>query len=318
VRILVTGGCGYIGSALIPFLLSNGHEITNLDLQWFGNPLMDDPKLANLKVDLRDFGEVEDALTGCQAVIHLAGMTNDQACRAAPTTAQSVNVDAFSSLLNTACTVGVRRFIFLSSGAAYGNSEVPIQETQPLKPTTPYGLYKKACEEMFSFLKDDRMKCFILRPGGVFGYTPRMRFDLMVNMMTAHACLNGVIKVSGGEQMRPHVHIRDLMDVIYRLLYANISSRVFNVVHENQAVLATAISVRDVVRKVLKREVQVDVSERTDDRSYLIDGDKLKRSLSTKCRRNLGDGVLEVCKGFQRGLWKDALENKVYSNVPTL
>ena len=316
----MTGGCGYIGSALIPYLLAQNHEVTTIDTQWFGDGFLpqDNEYLTNIKEDLRDADILKAAISGAQAVIHLAGMTNDNACRENPEVAKSINVDAFQTLMTLALSSGIRRFIFPSSSAAYGNTEKAVTETHPLSPTTPYGLYKKACEDILRYSEHNQMKCYILRPGGVFGYAPRMRFDLMVNMMTAHAALRSEINVAGGEQIRPHVHIRDLMQVINRLLTVNIHipSGIFNVVHENQSVIHTAYQVRYMVSRVMNKNVRINITERTDDRSYAIDGAKLKNTLLFNCRRNIHDGMAEVCRGFQRGQWPDALENKAYKNLP--
>ena len=312
-KILVTGGCGYVGSALIPHLLANNYKIVCLDAQWFGNGFLpENENLTICKADLRDHDLLAHCLKGSTAVIHLAGMTNDNECKKHPLEANAVNFGVFENLVKLSNEAGVGRLIFPSSAAAYGNSNYPVSEDHPLLPTTDYGRFKRDCEEV---LKASKLKYFILRPGGVFGYAPRMRFDLSVNMMTAHAALNGEILVAGGEQSRPHVHIRDLIDVILRLLTANINSDVFNVVYANQRIELTARIVARTVEKWLKREISVMVSERTDDRSYLVSGDKLRQILSFECRRNIEDGVGELCHAFKRGQWPDALENKVYSNV---
>ena len=312
-RIFVSGACGYIGSALVPHLLANGHHIVAFDPQWFGNGFLpDNENLTVFKNDLRDGHQLGQALKGCTAVIHLAGMTNDNECRKSPEEAKEVNEWATRYLMKLSYNYGVKRFIFPSSVAAYGNSKRPVYEIEPLFPTTPYGKSKAYAEEI---LVASKMKWFILRPAGVFGYAPRMRFDLPVNMMTCHAALEGQILVAGGEQIRPVVHIRDLIDVILRLLTANIESNVFNVVYSNNSVMDAAKRVKATVQKHLKREVEIVVSERTDDRSYAVSGDKLRQVLSFDCRRNIEDGVAELCQAFKRGQWSDALQNPVYRNV---
>ena len=315
-KILLTGGCGYIGSALIPHVLANNHKVVCLDAQWFGNGFL--PANENLtihKADLRDHDVLSHCLKGSAAVIHLAGMTNDNECRKNPEEAEAVNFGVFESLVKLSQNFGVKRFIFPSSAAAYGNSQYPLSEDHHLEPATAYGCFKRDCEAV---LKDSRLRHFILRPAGVFGYAPRMRFDLTVNMMTAHAALNGEILVAGGEQMRPHVHIRDLIDVILRLLTANIESDTFNIVYANQSVLQSAKLVKGVVEKYLKKKVTIETSERTDDRSYMVSAEKLRQVLSFECRRNIEDGVAELCRAFKEGRWQDALDNGIYSNVPGL
>ena len=311
-RIFVSGATGYIGSALVPHLLANNHQVVAYDANWFGDgSLPDNENLTVFKKDLRDGHYLGQALKGCTAVIHLAGMTNDNECRKSPEEAKEVNEWATRYLMKLSYNYGVKRFIFPSSVAAYGNSDKPLTEDTPLIPTTPYGAFKVYGEEV---LKTSKMKWFILRPAGVFGYAPRMRFDLTVNMMTAHAALDGQILVAGGDQIRPHVHIRDLIDVILRLLTANIESNTFNVVYSNNTVTDVAKRVKATAEKWLKRDVEIVVSERTDDRSYAVSGDRLRQVLSFDCRRNIEDGVAELCHAFKRGQWKDALENSTYRN----
>ena len=314
-RIFVSGACGYVGSALVPHLLANGHHVVAYDPQWFGNGFLpENENLTVFKNDLRDGHELGQALKGCTVVIHLGGMTNNNECEKDPSEAAEVNVWATRYLAKLSYNYGVKRFIFPSSVAAYGNSEKPLSEDEPLQPTTPYGTFKLGSEVM---LRESKMKWFILRPAGVFGYAPRMRFDLTINMMTAHAALDGQILVAGGNQIRPHVHIRDLIEVIVRLLTANIDSNTFNIVYSNNTVLDAAKRVKTTVEKWLKRDVEIVVSERTDDRSYAVSGDRLRQTLSFDCRRNIEDGVAELCHAFKRGQWKDALENPVYKNTRT-
>lgn len=307
-RILVTGGCGYVGSALIPHLLANGHSVTVIDPQWFGDGFLpDNENLDVIKGDIRDEDLLKGALFKINAVIHLGGMTSDWSCQRKQGEAYSTNVEGFQALVRAVTNSKVRRFIFPSSVAAYGNTTSEAGEDDPLRPTTVYGGHKLACEEMLWRLSQKNLKIFILRPAGVFGAAPRMRFDLTVNQMTLSAVREGVIHVHGGEQVRPHVHLRDLIDVFLRLLTSNISSDIFNVVHVNQKVIKTANIIAEITG------AKVAVEPRTDDRSYEVDGRKLGSKLSIRPRRGIEDAVAELASKLKSGYYPDA-PNDTYLN----
>lgn len=283
-RVLVPGGCGYLGSQLTISLLGAGHSVYVLDPGWFGCKL---PDHSNLK-------KVDEVPEGMEAVVYLAGLTNDSECQKKPEEAEKANITEFEKFLWQ--TKDIRPFIYLSSVAAYGNSSIPFLERDPLKPTTVYGEHKKFCENMLP------PGVTILRPAGVFGPSPRMRFDLTVNRMVRDAFKQGKIHVHGGNQWRPHVHIHDLIDTILFFLTTK-HSGVYNVAYDNQTVLETA----ERIKKVIPCEISMEA--RGDDRTYRVSSKKLER-IGVICGRSVEAGAREMLQRFKAGYWKDCYSDQ--------
>src|SRR5712671_1262054 len=254
-RVLVTGGAGYVGSVLVPKLLAAGHAVNVLDLFLYGEDVLDavkgHAKLRLIKGDLRHLPSVEAALVGCDAVIHLACISNDPSFELDPELGKSINLDAFRPLVRAAKAAGVKRFIYASSSSVYGIKEgVSVTEELPLEPLTDYSKFKAACERI---LAEERAPGFVtltLRPATVCGYSPRQRLDLVVNILTNHAVNNRKIKVFGGTQLRPNLHIEDMTDLYLQCLAApdeQIDGRIWNAGYENHTVRQLADTVREVV-----------------------------------------------------------------------
>src|SRR6266705_2991163 len=202
-QVLVTGGGGYVGSVLVPKLLAAGYGVNVLDLFLYGEEVFEaarsNPKLRLIKGDLRHLPTVEGALAGCDAVIHLACISNDPSFELDPELGKSINLDAFRPLVRAAKAAGVRRFIYASSSSVYGIKEgVAVTEDLPLDPLTDYSKYKALCEEVLEAEREPGFVAVTLRPATVCGYAPRLRLDLTVNILTNHAINNGRIKVFGG------------------------------------------------------------------------------------------------------------------------
>ena len=207
--VLVTGGAGYVGSALIPKLLEAGHSVTVLDLYVYGGHVFGDfhghENLREIKGDLRDLGVVEDAVNGADAVIHLACISNDPSFELDPNLGKSINFDAFRPLVRASKAAGVKRFVYASSSSVYGiKDEENVTEDLPLEPLTDYSKFKMLCEQVLAEEREDGFVTVTIRPSTVCGYAPRLRLDLTVNILTAHAFHNGAIKVFGGAQKRPN------------------------------------------------------------------------------------------------------------------
>ncbi len=209
-KILVTGGCGYKGSVLIPELLQDGHKIVCIDTQWFGNSLPNHPNLENIKQDVRYVENIP--FDNVEVVIHLANIANDPAVELNPTLSWEVNVLAGQQLADKAVRNNVKQFIFASSGSVYGIKDEPkVTEDLSLIPISVYNKTKMVAERVFLSYSQE-MKIHCIRPATVCGISPRMRLDVSVNMLSFQALKNGKITVFGGEQTRPNIHIKDMVN----------------------------------------------------------------------------------------------------------
>src|SRR5712691_9974706 len=243
-QVLVTGGAGYVGSVLVPKLLAAGYGVTVLDLFLYGEDVIDaaksNPKLRLIKGDLRHLPTVEAALAGCDAVIHLACISNDPSFELDPELGKSINLDAFRPLVRAAKAAGVRRFIYASSSSVYGIKEgVEVTEDLPLEPLTDYSKFKAMCERVLAEEREPGFVTLTLRPATVCGYSPRQRLDVIVNILTNHAVHNNRIKVFGGAQRRPNIHIEDMCRVYLRALELPddiVDGAVLNAGYENHSV----------------------------------------------------------------------------------
>ena len=215
-KILVTGGCGYVGTVLVQKLLADDHYVNVIDTQWFGNHLTINENLEVTKQDIRDVNE--NQLGGIDTIIHLANIANDPAVELNPTLSWEVNVLAAQQLADLAVRNGVKQFIYASSGSVYGVKDEPqVTEDLTLVPISVYNKTKMVAERvLLSYVGKMQVHC--LRPATVCGWSPRMRLDVSVNMLTFQALKNGKITVFGGDQTRPNIHIKDLINVYKHLL----------------------------------------------------------------------------------------------------
>lgn len=281
--VLVTGGAGYVGAVLVPKLLNKGYRVKVLDLYIYGEHVLDAvkdyPNLQQIKGDIRDRKLLDRIIPGCDAVIHLACISNDPSFELDPQLGKSINYDAFLGLVNVSKESGVHRFIFASSSSVYGiKEEQNVTEDLPLQPLTDYSKYKALCEEVLLRERGPGFVTLILRPATVCGYSPRLRLDLTVNILTNHAVSNRLIKVFGGQQMRPNIHIKDMAALYVQALEwpgEKIDGCIFNAGYENLRVAEIAKMVREVVGP----EVQIVTTPTDDNRSYHISSEKIRREL---------------------------------------
>src|SRR5271170_6992721 len=255
-KIMVTGGAGYKGCVLVPKLLAAGYETVVYDLLLFGaEGLPTDPRLTVVEGDVRDTAKYAQAVQGCDAVIHMACISNDPSFELDPQLSRSINYDCFEPLVAASKSAGARRFIYVSSSSVYGVSDAPeVTEEHPLVPLTDYNKYKGLCEPILLRYQGSEFVTVIVRPATVCGYSPRMRFDLSVNILTNHAVNRGVITVFGGAQKRPNIHIDDVTELYVKMLeYPDrlIAGETFNVGYENFTVSQLA----DFVKKVVEQEL---------------------------------------------------------------
>jgi nucleoside-diphosphate-sugar epimerase len=296
-KLLVTGGCGYKGSVLLPLLLADGHEVISVDTQWFGNHLPDHPQLTNLQLDIRDTDAIP--LEGVQAVIHLANIANDPAVELNPTLSWEVNVLAGQQLADRAVRAGVKQFIFASSGSVYGVKDEPkVTEDLTLVPISVYNKTKMVAERVFLSYAD-QMQVHCIRPATVCGLSPRMRLDVSVNMLSYQALKNGRITVFGGDQTRPNIHIQDIANVYRHFLsHPEIASGCYNAGFENISILDIAELVKN------KIGAEIVVSESNDPRSYRQDSSKLLAT-GFQPSHTVTDAIHEIAEAFQQNALPD-------------
>ena len=295
-KILVTGGCGYKGHVLIPKLLNRGDEVIALDTQWFGNYLQNHPKLEIVKGDVRNIDSIP--LKGVDAIIHLSSIANDPCGDLNPKLTWEVSALATMQLADKAKRYGVKRFIYASSGSVYGVKEEPeVTEDLELKPISEYNKTKMVAERVLLSYEND-MIVQIVRPATVCGYSPRMRFDVSVNMLTIQALTYGKITVFGGNQVRPNIHMDDITDVYLHFLDHPQVTGIYNAGFEN-------ISILDIAKQVTKHvPAEIIVTESNDIRSYRVNSDKLLAT-GFKPKKKVEDAILEIIDKFNKKIVKE-------------
>ena len=284
-NILLTGGCGYKGTVLVPKLLAQGYKVRVLDTMWFGNFLSSHPNLSVVKGDVRDIDEI--SLNDIDAVIHLSSVANDPCGDLDPRLTWEISALATMQLADKAVRCGVKQFIYASSGSVYGvKDEDRVTEELELKPISEYNKTKMVSERvLLSYI--DKMVIQIVRPATVCGYSPRMRLDVAVNLLTMQALTKEKITVFGGDQTRPNIHIDDITDLYVFLLGHPEVTGVFNAGFEN-------ISILDIAHLVIKQvPAEIVVTDSNDPRSYRVNSDKLL-SAGFKPNRTVDDAIKKI------------------------
>jgi nucleoside-diphosphate-sugar epimerase len=296
VSVLVTGGCGYVGTKLTQALLAHtAHDVTVLDAQWFGNRLRSDPRLTILAMDVRAIDTVD--LSRFDTIFHLANIANDPAVELNPHASWEVNVLATMRLVDRAARQGVRQFVFASSGSVYGvKSEPRVTEDVELLPISEYNKTKMVAERVIMSYAGS-MTTTIIRPATVCGLSPRMRLDLTVNLLTLQALTNGRMTVFGGDQVRPNIHIDDLVRVYLFALERRLAG-VYNAGFEN-------LSVREIADRVAERvPAAITVSPSSDPRSYRVCADRLIAAGFSPAK-SVGIAIDEMAAAFHAGRLRD-------------
>ena len=315
-RVFVTGGAGYVGAILTRRLLERGYAVTVLDLMIYGEQVLPDhPDLKKIKGDIRDAALLKASLPGHDAVIHLACISNDPSFELNPDLGKSINLDAFEPLVKTAMESGVKRFIYASSSSVYGIKDEPdVTEDMMLEPLTDYSKFKAMCEVILAKYQSPDFTTVTIRPATVCGYSPRLRLDLTVNILTNLAVNKGLITVFGGQQKRPNLHIED-MAALYLLLLElpdeKIAGKVFNAGYENHTVAEIAGMVRDTIGP----QVNIVTTETNDNRSYHISSGKIKREIGFVPTHSITDAVQDLKNAFDGNLIPDSLTDDRYFNV---
>src|SRR3990167_3190401 len=284
-RVIVTGGCGYVGSILVPKLLAAGHVVRVVDLQWFGNHLEPHKNLNVIKADFRDSERAKIGEAG--AIIHLAAVANDATGELDPKITWEANALGTMQLAQRCVRLGVKQFIYASSGSVYGVSEEPqVTEDASLVPLSEYNKTKAVAERVLLSYADS-MCVQILRPATVCGFSPRMRLDVMVNSFTIQALTQGYIVFNGGDQFRPNIHIEDMADLYLWMLARPSLNGVYNAGFEN-------LAIKDIAAKVAERvPCKIHARPTNDKRSYRINSDKLLAT-GFKPRRTVDDAIGDI------------------------
>tara|TARA_B100000700_G_scaffold131528_1_gene147111 strand:+ start:39 stop:1016 length:978 start_codon:yes stop_codon:yes gene_type:complete len=318
-KIFITGGAGYVGSKLVPKLLENNHQVTVLDLMIYGEEVLEkNLNLKSIKGDIRNTQLLEKLIPGHDAVIHLACISNDPSFELNPKLGKSINLDAFEPLVNISRKSNVARFIYASSSSVYGiKKEKNVTEDMSLEPLTDYSKFKGDCEKILNNYKSDDFIVTTIRPSTVCGYAKRQRLDLVVNILTNHAYHNRQIKVFGGDQLRPNVHINDMVASYLTVLNApieKINGEIFNVGYRNQTVNELA----EDVRTIIGADVKILKTISDDNRSYHVSNEKIKTILGFEPKYTIQDAVKDLKLAFDKKLLPDSFEDKKYFNIKTM
>ena len=315
-QIFVTGGAGYVGAVLVPQLLEAGHMVTVLDLLIYGEDVLEaHPNLRVLKGDIRDVDLLKRELNGHDTVIHLACISNDPSFEMNPLLGKSINLDAFRPLVEASKIGGVSRFIYASSSSVYGvKEEQNVHENMSLEPLTDYSKFKADCEKILSEYQDDDFTTVTIRPATVCGYSPRQRLDVVVNILTNLAFHNRKITVFGGSQLRPNIHIQDMVNVYLMLLDApteKIAGQIFNAGYENHSVLELA----KMIQSVVGDDVMLVSTPTDDNRSYHVSSEKIRDILGFEAKHTIRDAAADLVAAFKAGNLPNSLTDERYFNI---
>ena len=315
-RVLITGGAGYVGAALTPYLLSKNYKVTVLDLMIYGDEVLSKHK--NLKIvhgDIRNSVLIEQSTKNQDIVIHLACISNDPSFELDKKLGKSINLDSFEPLVKISKKNGVKKFIYASSSSVYGIKDVKdVNENVTLEPLTDYSKFKAECEKILLRYNSENFITTVLRPATVCGYSPRQRLDVVVNIFTNLAFNIRKISIFGGSQLRPNIHISDMIRAYLYLIESSkskVSGEIFNVGYFNHSVEELG----EIVKKNIGKDVVLEKTSTDDNRSYHISSNKIKKILNFQTEKNIDDAVKDLKFAFEKGLLPNSLDNEKYFNI---
>jgi len=314
--IFITGGAGYVGSLLTSKLLSIGHKVTVYDLMIYGeNVLTNHKNLTKILGDIRDYKKIKETIKNHDIVIHLACISNDPSFEINPKLGKSINLDAFRPLVEMSIDANIKRFIYASSSSVYGiKNTLDVNETMSLNPLTDYSIFKADCEKIIAEYKSNDFTTVTLRPATVCGFSPRQRLDVVVNILTNLAYHKRKISVFGGDQLRPNIHIEDMVDAYITLVDAThniINGEIYNVGCQNNSVRELA----EIVKKVIGPDVELETIPTDDNRSYHISSEKIKKDLNFETKNSIEQAVKDLKRSFELGILPNSLSDEKYFNL---
>ena len=315
-NIFITGGAGYVGSALVPKLLTEGYKVTVFDLMIYGqNVIKPHKNLKIIKGDIRDQNLIKKNEVNSAAVIHLACISNDPSFELNKKLGQDINFKAFEPLVKISKESGIKRFIFASSSSVYGiKKEKNVNEEMKLEPLTDYSKFKAECEKVLKKYQSSDFTTVTIRPATVCGFAPRQRLDLVVNILTNLAYHKRSITVFGGNQLRPNIHIDDMVEAYLLLLKTpnnKIAGKTFNAGYENFSVEKLSLDVKSVIGD----DVKLVFSKTDDNRSYHISSEKIRNELGFVPKKNIRDAAQDLKNAFEKKVLENTLENEIYFNI---
>ncbi|WP_415290103.1 NAD-dependent epimerase/dehydratase family protein [Candidatus Pelagibacter sp. Uisw_136] len=315
-KVFIIGGGGYVGSALVPKMLESGYHVTVYDLFIYGEDVLEkDPNLITIKGDVRNIDLLEVYLKGFDYVIHLACISNDPSFELNPELGKSINLDSFKPLVKLSRDLKIKRFIYASSSSVYGiKKEKNVIETLALEPLTDYSKFKVECEKILSEFTSSEFETVIIRPATVCGYAKRQRLDVVVNILTNLAFNKRKIKVFGGDQLRPNIHIQDMVNVYLEVIKADkdlVNGEIFNAGYDNFTVNDIALTVKEVIGD----DIEIETLPTDDNRSYHVSSEKIKKYLNFKPQHTIKDAIKDLKKAFEEEKLPNSLDDSRYFNI---